>query len=219
MMADLELGNVDLIWMGTTAELEQSLTPVYVPIYRGLLGMRLGIVEKDNLQLFSNVKTVSQLQKFTACQGKTWGDTTILEANGVKVAKSLKYPNLFYMLEGDRCDYFPRGFFEPFGEVKSRPELNLAVEEHLIIRYKSPLFYFTSTSNKALADEMTRIFGEMYADGTYQQLFFKTEEIQESLRLAELEKRTILDLTNPGLSAETNNIAPEYWFDPTTEEY
>ncbi len=219
MMADLELGNVDLVWMGTTAELEQTLTPVYVPIYRGLLGMRLAIVERDKQELFSQVKSVSQLNRYVACQGKTWGDTTILEANGVKVAKSLKYPNLFYMLEGDRCDYFPRGFFEPFGEVKNQAELNLVVDKHLVIRYKSPLFYFTAKSNPALADELTEVFAEMYQDGTFNKLFFETNEIKQSLKLSELENRTILDLTNPGLTEETNNIQPAYWFDPTTEAY
>ncbi len=216
-IADLELGNVDTMWMGTTKDLEQELTPVYVPLYRGLLGMRLPIVERDKADIFANVKTQSQLTNYVACQGKTWGDTTILEANGVKVAKSLKYPNLFLMLEGDRCDYFPRGFFEPFAEVEHNSELNLVVDEHIIVSYRMPLYLFTKKGNTELADELTKVFHEMYQDGTFQRLFFEEKEISDAIKLAEPSKRTIFNLNNPDLSAKTKAIPSQFWFDPTAE--
>ncbi|NOH81017.1 ABC transporter substrate-binding protein [Vibrio sp. RE86] len=219
MMADVELGSLDVVWMGTTKELETSLSPVYVPIYRGLLGMRLPIVERDKADIFNHVDSLSEMQRFTACQGKTWSDTLILEANGINVAKSLKYPNLFYMLEGDRCDYFPRGFFEPYPEVQTYSHLNLTVDEHVILRYRMPLFFFTAKNKPELAREMTQVFADMYQDGSFQSLFFAEPEIADAMRQAKVEKRTIFDLRNPELSEATNNIPSTYWFDTTQETH
>jgi hypothetical protein len=126
---EVKTGRLDLIWTTTGKETEEKLEAVRIPLFKGLLGCRIFIINKNNQFKFDNIQTFEDLKKLTYGQGKTWADGKILEANGLKVIKTNKYENLFHMVEGERFDAFPRGVHEPFGEIEKRPNLNLAVEK------------------------------------------------------------------------------------------
>jgi hypothetical protein len=213
--ADLESGALSVLWQGTTSQYEEQFRAVYFPIYRGLLGMRIPIVTGPNENIFANVEQFSKFKSYIPCQGKTWSDTVILEANGLTVAKSLQYPNLFPMLDADRCDYFPRGVFEPFNEVKSyASEYDFLVDKNVMLRYKMPYYIFARKGDDALAEHLEGILADMFDDGTYNKIFFAEQEISSSLPLANLEQRVVFDLSNPDLTQKTKNIPEKYWFDP-----
>ncbi|MGY5451122.1 hypothetical protein ACVFI8_09295 [Agarivorans sp. MS3-6] len=213
-LADLNGGVVDLLWTATSADREAAQTAVYFPLYRGTLGMRLGIIEQANREIFSQVTSFSQMQQFIPCQGKLWADTAILEANGIKVAKSLGYGNIFAMLEADRCDYFPRGIFEPWSEIKREAKYNLTVDSYVMLRYKMPFFFFVKKDNQALAKHLNDILYQMFEDGSYQTLFLNDPDVKNALNLGKLEKRTVFDLDNPYLTDKVNAIPQKVWFDP-----
>ncbi|MBM7036421.1 transporter substrate-binding domain-containing protein [Vibrio ulleungensis] len=214
VLADLQQGDLDIVWFGTTSRYEQDMEAVYFPIYRGLLGMRIAIINRDDANQFAGINTFSQFKSFIPCQGKTWSDTFILEANGLKVAKSLKYPNLFPMLDAERCDYFPRGVFEPFSEVQNYTQYDFMVDEHVMLRYRMPYYLFVRKGNTDLANHLTSIIEDMFEDGTYNELFFADPEVSTSLPLANLAERTVLDLDNPDLSPRSRAIDSSIWFDP-----
>jgi|GEM_PF-649133 len=218
LWADLEIGIVDIAYSATSIELEAKYSAVFIPLYRGLMGMRLGIVKTQNRDILKSVGALKDLNRFTVCQGKTWPDTFILEANNIKIAKSLKYPNLFLMLEGGRCDFFPRGMFEPYKEVKRHPDLNMFVDENILLRYKMPFYFFTSKDNRALADHITKILMEMVDDGTYSKLFMKDPNVYEALQLSNLERRVIFELNNPFLTAESLAVPDRLFFDPLNKD-
>ncbi|MFC1520007.1 ABC transporter substrate-binding protein [Pseudomonadota bacterium] len=211
---DLNAGVLDLLWTATSTDYEQSLQAVYFPLYRGTLGMRLAIVRQQNMSLFSQVNSLSDLQGFSACQGKMWADTQVLEANGINVSKSLGYLNMFPMLEADRCDYFPRAIFEPWAEIKREAEYDLQVESHIMLRYKMPFFFFVKSGNQQLAQHLNDILYQMFEDGSYQALFNQDEDVKNALTLGHLSRRTIIDLDNPYVSDEVNAIPNTVWFDP-----
>lgn len=213
-LQDLDSGAIDILYVATSEQNEAKMSTIYFPIYRGLLGMRLGIVRSDKTNIFKGVTQAGQMKSFTACQGKAWPDTDILEANGIKIAKSLKYPNLFPMLEGGRCDYFPRGVFEPFSEVVSQSQYNLAVDEYVMLRYKMPFYFFTSKNDPELAAHVQSILYEMFEDGTYEKMFFEDKEVKQALQLAKLDNRVIFDLSNPSITSKTKNIPTKFWYDP-----
>lgn len=212
--SDLNAGVLDVMWTATSESYESEFQAVYVPIYRGTLGMRIGIIEKNKRDLFKDVVQASDFKKYTACQGKLWADTPVLEANGVKVAKSLKYFNIFAMVEADRCDYFPRAIFEPWGEIEREAKYELMVDEYVMIRYTMPFLYFVKKDNQLLADEMTRVFAGMLEDGTYERLFFNDSDVKNALNLANLNNRVVFDFENPYLTQDVKAIPGEYWFDP-----
>lgn len=216
ILNDLKTGSLDVMWTMTSKELETEFQAIYYPLFRGLLGMRLGIVKEKNRELFRSVTNLQDLRRFKPGQGKVWADTIILEHNGLKVAKTLKYENLFYMLEGERFDYFPRGINEPWGEVERFADLNLVVEPYLIIKYRAPMYLFVRKDNVELRDKLTDALENMVQDGTFEKLFFDNEQVQSALGLANVKQRKVIDLENPGLTSQTPLNRTELWFDPLT---
>ncbi|MDN4503969.1 hypothetical protein QX776_16270 [Alteromonadaceae bacterium BrNp21-10] len=215
---DLNNGHVDVMWNMTSKEMEQQFTAIYIPIYRGLLGMRIPLVKKQNQDMFAGITQLAELARFKAGSGKFWPDTPILEFNGLTVVKTLKYQNLFPMLEGERFDYFPRGLHEPWQEIRNFPELNLAVENNLLLRYTAPNYFFVANNNKTLANKLTGAFNQMIASGQFSKMFFDDAEVQSALQQANVKKRTMFDIKNPNLSDKTPLHRAELWFDPREEK-
>ncbi|MGL4381081.1 MAG: ABC transporter substrate-binding protein [Vibrio sp.] len=215
VMADLESGALDVMWVATSAETEQRFSAIPFPIYRGLLGMRIGLIHQKDRQLLAHVRNKADLQQYTICSGKLWPDTFILDANQLNTAKSLKYPNIFeMMLAGNRCHLFARGVMEPFAELEAQPQLPLAVESHIMLRYRMPYLLFVKKGNTELQQHLFTIIDGIFADGTYEQMFFADREVNMALSLAKLDQRTIIDLDNPYLTEEAKTIPQKYFFDP-----
>jgi hypothetical protein len=214
ILNDVKTGALDVMWSMTSSSLEAEYQAIYFPLFRGLLGMRLAIVKQADVNLFSRVRTLADLQQFTAGQGKTWPDTQILEANGLRVAKTLKYPNLFPMLEGGRFDYFPRGINEPWDEIDRYQDLKLVVEPHVLLKYTAPLYFFIHKDNRQLAEQMNSALNAMVADGSFERMFFEDSQVQSALRQANLRRRVIIELQNPQLTDKTPLDRRELWFDP-----
>ncbi len=218
LMADINSGDLDIIWQMTSAQAEQDFAPIYFPVYRGTLGMRLAITKRSKAQLFDGVRNLADLKRFKAGQGKGWADTLILEGNGLDVVQSHKYENLFHMLEGERFDYFPRGLFEPWGEVERFADLDLVVEPNIMIHYVAPLYFFVRKGEERLAQTIYQQLEKMTQSGEYERLFFADENVKNSLNLSNLSKRTVIKLDNPSLSQNTPLEKADFWFNPREQK-
>ena len=214
MKEDMLNGKLDIFWSMTSIELEQEFNAVYIPIFRGLLGMRIPLVKQKNVNLFAGITSLDELQEFKAGSGKTWPDTAILEHNSLPVVKTLKYQNLFPMLEGGRFDYFPRGLHEPWQEIINNKELNLAVENNILIRYTAPNYFFVAKDKPELAKQLTQLLNELVASGDFAKLFFQDEEVKSALNKANVKNRVVFEIDNPTLSENTPMTRKELWFDP-----
>lgn len=204
--------NINIVYTGMDPDLESSLRPIRIPIFRGLLGHRIFIINKNRQAAFSRVKTLDDLRKLVAGQGIGWQDVDILKAANLPVVTS-KYDLLFKMVEAGRVDYFPRGANEPFGELAARAgkEANLVVEKNLVLVYPFDLFFYTCKENEALASAIETGLKAAYADGSYLELFNKDAGIQKALIEANLKGRAPIYIDNPLLSNESRNIRREYW--------
>ncbi len=214
MKQDMLNGKIDIFWSMTSVELEEEFNAIYIPIFRGLLGMRIPLVKQENINIFANIQSLSQLKRFKAGSGKTWPDTKILEHNNLPVVKTLKYPNLFRMLEGERFDYFPRGLHEPWQEIENNQALNLAVENNILIRYTAPNYFFVNKNNPALAEQLTELLNQLIYRGDFSKLFFQDKDVKNALSKANVHKRIVFDIDNPTLSKKTPTHRKELWFDP-----
>lgn len=206
-------GSLDIMWAGTTPELERDFIPIRVPLFKGLLGHRIFIIRKGDEEKFSRITQFSDLLRLKAGQGRNWGDTQILESAGINVVKPVNYPNLFHMLDGERFDYFPRAVHEPWPEVSSRPELNLSIEEKLMLVYPMPLYFFVSKHNQQLADILIEGLNRAVDDGTFNQLFLNNEDIKTAIELTNMKDRRVFRVSNPNLSPETPLDDERLWFD------
>ena len=211
----LDDGQLDIVWYATTEELEASLQPIRIPIYRGLLGYRVLMIKRGTQQKFDQIKTLEDLQEITLGQGRFWADTDVLTANDLNVVKVLKYDGLFLMLDGDRYDAFPRGVHEPWQEIEDRPELALEVEKNLLLVYTNPFYFFVGRSNPELARNVEQGLRIAMEDGSFNDYFFNDPTVQDVVNKANLENRTIIRLENPTLPSATPVEERDLWFNPT----
>lgn len=216
MIEDTLTNNLDIIWAGTSKDLEEQLELVRIPLYKGLLGHRFLIIRQGEQAKFDQVKNIDDLRKIRLGQGTAWADTKILEANGLHVVKTMKYQNLFFMLNGARFDAFPRAVFEPFGEVDKRPELNLTVEKRLMLVYKLDFFLFVNKNKKKLARDLELGLNRAIADGSFDKVFLSSPSVQEAIAKGDLKNRLVIPLKNPLITDQVPVDREELWIDPAT---
>lgn len=211
MLMDNEL---DVVWYASTSNLEERLLPVRIPIYRGLLGYRVLMIKKGTQHKFDGVKTLEDLSQFSLGQGRFWADTQVLESNGLKVVKVLKYEGLFFMLDGDRFDGYPRGVHEPWSEIQRYPKLALDVEQNILLSYINPFYFFVNKANPELARDIERGLRIAIEDGSFNEYFMSDPTVKDVINKANLKDRVVLRLTNPGLPKNTPVDDKSLWLDP-----
>jgi hypothetical protein len=205
---ELELGNIDFIWTGTSAEYEERFRPVRIPVLRGLDGYRICVINPGRQSAFSAVKSLDDLKQLTIGQDPGWSDVKILEAAGLKVvtAPSDALPN---MVERDRFDCFLRGAHEAPNEVAKHPAL--AVENDLLIVYPFTSFFFVNKKDTALAEALETGLKKAYEDGRFMQHFNSHPAIRAIFDEGRIEQRRRFDIANPFLTDETRAIPDQYW--------
>ena len=213
LIDSIESNQLDILWTGAAEEKERRLKTVRIPILKGLLGHRLLIIRQEDMAKFSNVNSLEELNHYRGGQGTFWGDTKVLKNAGLNTVTTIKYPNLFPMLEGGRFDYFPRAVHEPWVEVSSRPELKLAVEKSIMLIYPYAMYYYVNKSNQALHDKIYRGFEMAIEDGSYDDLFFSHPMIKQALNNANLGQRKVFRLANPYMHPDTPTEREEFWLD------
>lgn len=211
MLADNEL---DVVWYASTEALEERFLPVRIPMYKGLLGYRVLMIKRGTQHKYDGVQTLEDMRKFSLGQGRFWADTQVLESNGLKVVKVLKYDGLFHMLDGDRFDAFPRGVHEPWSEMQRYPTLALDVEQNLLFSYINPFYFFVNKSNPGLAGDIERGLRIAIEDGSFNEYFLNDPTVKDVITKANLKDRLLIHLENPGLPKNTPVDDASLWFDP-----
>jgi len=213
MLLDNQL---DIVWYATTKDLEERLQPIRICIFRGLLGYRVLMIKEGTQHKFDGMKTLEDLKRVSLGQGQFWADTSVLTANNLNVVKVLKYEGLFYMLDGDRFDAFPRGAHEPWSEMQRYPKLALDVEKNLLLSYINPFYFFVNKSNTRLAQDVERGLRIALEDGSFNEYFLNDPTVKDVIAKANLKSRTLIHLENPGLPEKTPVNDKLLWLDPYT---
>lgn len=208
---EIEAGRtIDVGPIPSSAEREARLLPIRIPVNKGILGWRLGLVRKGDKDLVAGVRTLDDLKGVRLAQGHEWPDTNILRANGIDVITAPKYEVLFKMLDGKRFDYFPRSVMEIWDEQAINAD-SLEVEPHLALHYFYDSYFMVNRKNTKLAQDIREGLEKAIADGSFDKLFL--QHFGERLRKARLDKRTVIELRNPLLTPETPSNRPELWYD------
>ncbi|WP_217653324.1 substrate-binding periplasmic protein [Vibrio aerogenes] len=211
MIAEIESGNIDVGWGGINPDMEKRLRSVKIPVLKGLLGHRIFIIRAADQNRFAQIQTLDDLKRFHAGQGTFWGDTVVLKNAQIPVVTTIKYANLFPMLEGGRFDYFPRAVHEPWVEVQKRPELNLVVDKNILLIYPFAMYFYVNQSNTVLHDKIYNGFETAIRDGSFDQLFFNHPMIKDVLHKANLTHRKIFRIDNPIMGKDTEPDRAEFW--------
>lgn len=202
---------LDVVWTMTSPEREKELRPVRIPIDRGLIGWRLLLIHQDNEQKIQQLDE-RQLKNSPSVQGSDWPDYPILKANHFRVLGSGDFDSMFKMLKARRIDYFPRSITEIWPELQQRPGMSLAVAPKWVLHYPAALYFFVQKDNIELANAIEIGLLRAIEDGSMQQLFL--QHFSSAIQQADLKSRTVIQLNNPILPAQTPLQNKTLWFDP-----
>jgi hypothetical protein len=208
----LDLDIINVFISMTSKAREETMLPVRIPVFKGLYGYRVFLINKNDQSRFSDIKTLDQLKKLTAVQGTHWPDLNILKSNGLNIESSSQHESLFKMLEYGRVDYFPRGIHEPWRELSDRPELALTVEKNLVLYYPAPGYIFVKKDNLHLSRRLKEGFQNIIESGEFDAFFNHHPQIIEMRKKSNLENRTLFKLNNPSLSPFTPLDDKRLWY-------
>lgn len=213
LVSEVESESVDVMWSGGDKEKDNRLQAVRIPVLKGLLGHRIFLIREQDKARFATIQTFEDLLEFEAGQGRFWGDTQILKSADIPTVTTIKYKNLFPMLEGGRFDYFPRALHEPFIEAENHKDLDLVVDSNVMLVYPYAMYFYVNKNDKRLHNLIYRGFEMAIEDGSYDELFFSNSMIQDVLTKANIAQRTVFRVGNPHLHPDTPLNRDEFWLD------
>ena len=210
-LALLQEGRIDVVSVPTTLRRERELRAVRFDILRGLLGYRVLLIRKQRQAEFAAVRSLAELRRFRLGLGSHWADLPLLQYNACQLMATRRYESLFAMLARGRFDAFPRGVNEAWQELAEQQGTfpDLRVEPTLALYYPWPVYFFVRRDNQPLADRLHRGLMRAQADGSLQRLFM--EHHGNLLQQANLAKRRLLFLSNPGLPPGTPKADTSWW--------
>lgn len=203
--------DIDIFWTVTSLAREKELLPIRIPLLKGMLGYRVLMIRKEDSDKFAAIDSLEELKIFSAGQGHDWPDTKILQANLLKVTTASNYNGLFSMLDAKRFDFFPRGINEAWQELAMQNNSALMIEQHLLLHYPSPIYFFVNKDNQQLAKRIEKGLMLAIEDGSFDQLFYGHSAHKSMFAVAQLETRTIIPLNNPLLPELTPLENKKLW--------
>jgi len=198
------------------SNLEQEVTPVRIPVERGLLGYRVLLVREADLGHFAQVSSLADLLAFRFGLMPVWGDGPVMRAAGLQVVPGESHEGLFRMLAAGRFDAFSRGVTEILAEYDyaAREVPGLAVEPHLLLHYPLPIYFCFSrdAAGHRRAERVAAGLHAMVADGSLKKMF-DAEYAEIEVRL-DLDHRQVIELANPLLDGRDPLNEPGLWYRP-----
>ena len=207
---------VNVVWSMTDSQREKELTPIRIPIAKGLIGLRVFVINENKKTKFDDVLSLTDMRKLIPIQGEEWPDTKILQANGFNVFTVPEFRKAYDMIKQGKGDFFPRSVMEVDAELEVEGRRNnLYLEPSMALYYPTAMYYFVSSSNKTLANLIETGLDRAIEDGSFDALFESTyAPILASLGVNE---RKIFTLENPLLPIETPLTNSALWYKPKTE--
>lgn len=203
---------INIVWSMTDTIREEELLPVRIPIYKGLTGLRLFLVDEESADLMSPIQQLPELRSFIPIQSYEWPDTKILQANGFEVVAGTTKAQMYNLLKTDRVNFFPRSVIEIWDEMNSNNlPTGLSLEKNLAVHYPTATYFFFNKKNVVLANLVKTGLERAIADGSFDELFASVHKAR--LKKAKLDERIIFELENPLLPPETPINKRELWFD------
>jgi len=134
-------GKITVMILGTTEDMERALTPIRIPVDKGLSGYFVCLIHKDLQKALAQVRTLKDLKKFKVGLASDWLDSKVYTANGFQVIPGNNYEGLFHMTGHKRFDIFPRSVVEVMPEWEGRRASipDLAIEKKLLLYYHWPM--------------------------------------------------------------------------------
>jgi len=195
------------------------LLPVRIPFQRGLLGYRLLLVHRADLDRFARIKSLVDLRQVTFGSVQHWVDTTILQKAGLPVVTGSTYDGLLKMMQAHRFETLTHGVHEieaEMAKIEQDPANDIVVEPHLLLHYFLPVYFWFSKDREGQrrAERVNAGLTAMVADGSLEKMF--NARFGAVIAKYELAKRTLIELSDPVLRPEDPIGDARLWYRPKT---
>lgn len=206
----IQQGLYDIHWLATSEQRENTLNPIRIPLLKGLLGLRIALINSKNPNLLSEASNIDGLKKLYAAQGHDWPDTKVLLHHGFRVQTSSNTPSLFELLIKGRVDYFPRSMLEVWYEHEFFNNKALIVDENIALYYPLVNYFFVRKEDVEMHEQIQMGLLRAIEDGSFQNNF--DAYFKQYIEKADLKNRKIYRLQNPFISPKTPLDDPQFWF-------
>lgn len=193
---------------------EQRLDAIHIPLRMGLLGYRLLVVHKKNLETFSKIRTLEELRQYRAGSGARWTTTTTLAQQGFSIVEFPHYDRMYSMLDRERFDFVLRGVSEIYYEWETCKEAckNLAVVPDIQVYLPVPYYIFVSKRHPRIFKRIEAGLLAAVHDGSLKSLFMQHH--LDFLKRANIANRHVISIPNQGLATDPAVKTPEFWLSP-----
>lgn len=206
----LNRGVYNIHWLNTSNFLEENLSPIRIPLYKGLIGWKIPLIHTTMVDEFLAVKSLSQLKQYSVLHGTDWADTPLLENNGFKVISAIEFRSLSRMLVRKRGDFFPRAVIEIWDQLAAVDNENIEANKSIVIQFPAAYYFFVPRNQVRLHKAIETGLNRAVKDGSFDKVFFKY--FTDHIRRSKLDKRLIFKLKNPALPKATPLHRKELWF-------
>lgn len=207
---------MDVVWTMTSKSREQEFLPIRIPIYKGLIGWRVALIQKLRREKLAELENMGAktseafIRNFTILQGSDWPDREILETAGFSVRHTYYYEKLFEMLGRSRGDLYLRSVVEVWPELVQHRHYGLDLDPYVLFRYPTAFYFFVHKDNVTLAKIIRAGLVKSIEDGSFDKTLI--HYLGDDLKNIGLASRFIIDLENPLLPEKTPLNEPSLWF-------
>ncbi|MBU2883170.1 transporter substrate-binding domain-containing protein [Psychrosphaera sp. B3R10] len=187
---------LDIVWTVTTAEREKNYRPIRIPLMKGFIGYRIATTNTNTKHHFTQPENLPAIKSLLAAQGHDWPDSTILRNNGFNVFETTLLDQIYQNVGRSIYDYTLRGVLETYSDLSNVKGKNLHVDENLLFRYRSAIYYFVRAEDEALANKIQQALLVLIKNGTFDKIFYEFNDHQKIINDANLEQRHIIELQN-----------------------
>ena len=202
----LEHGQLDLISSMTSEAREKSGLPIRFCLYKGLLGIRIGMGSETSVAAFDQIQTRDQLNKVKLGQVFDWPDYAIQSHAGLQVLSLSSVASSIPRLKLGSFDLLPLGIVEVAPIAKQH---GLKMVSTWAIAYPTAYYFFVNKNRPELAERMVYGFEQAIKDHSFDRLFFK--RIGPLVAEAGLTNWKMFYIRNPYLPKATPLERKELW--------
>ena len=202
----LEHGQLDLISSMTSEAREKSGLPVRYCLYKGVLGIRIGMGSETSVTALDQIQTRDQLDKVKLGQVFDWPDYAIQTHAGLQVLPLSSVVSSLPRLKLGSFDLLPLGIVEIAPVAKQH---NLKMISTWAIAYPTAYYFFVDKNRPELAERLAYGFEQAIKDHSFDRLFSK--RIVPLVAEAGLANRKMFYIRNPYLPKATPLERKELW--------
>ena len=208
-------GTITIQSFGAFEKLEKELIPIRIPVFKGLIGYRVFLINDNDQKKFAQIRTLDDLQRLAGIQGKGWTDIKVMEDAGLHQNAVLGGAIYRMLNRGGRADYFSRAVYEAVGELQTLKTTypNLAIEKKILLTYPFAMYFYVSPKYPELAEKLRDSFLKLVESGRFDQFFYGHHYIRSAIEKTNLVDRIKFEIPNQYLSPETRKLPRKYWFD------